>query len=170
MPKFSRRTLVVGVVPQQPDAVIAHAAVLASQLGAQLVCATVSVDRYVVVEHPDGSIRSLTFDPDLADIREESFDAALEARLAALLDPTGVRWEVRALAGDPARALARLAETIDAMMIIVGTHEAGLRGSLHELLSGSVAAHLAHRQHRPVMVIPLSPVGFDAALPWEPGS
>lgn len=170
MPESPQRTLVVGVVPNQPDAVIVHAAALASQLAARLICATVDVSRYPVVEHPDGSIRSMTFDPDIAELREEGFDPQLEGHLRAVLDPTGVRWEVRALAGDPARALSQLANTLDAMMIVVGTHEGGLRGSLHELFNGSVAVHLAHRQHRPVMVIPLAPVGLDSALPWESGS
>jgi nucleotide-binding universal stress UspA family protein len=131
----------------------------------------------VVEERPDGGIRSAPLDPDLAELEPgtagpdadpvDRIDPRLDERLHALLDPTGVVWETRALAGDPTRALARLAETLDAMMIVVGTHEGGLRGTLHELFNGSVAAHLAHRQHRPVVVIPLSPVGLDAALPWE---
>jgi nucleotide-binding universal stress UspA family protein len=142
-------------------------------------------ERYLVEELPDGRVRSAPVDPDLADPatdaastdgaeappdRTDPFDPALEVRLRGVLDPTGVEWEVRALAGDPARALARLADTLDAMMIVVGTHEGGLRGSVRELFTGSVAAHLAHRQHRPVVVIPLSPVGLDAELPWDPGS
>lgn len=176
----AQRTLVIGVVAGQPDAVATQAAALAAQLGARLVCATVDPGRYVVEERPDGGIRSAPLDPDLAELdpgatepdadpvdRLDRLDPRLDAHLHALLDPTGVAWETRALAGDPARALGRLAETLDAMMIVVGTHEGGLRGTLHELFNGSVAAHLAHRQHRPVVVIPLSPVGLDAALPWE---
>lgn len=186
MPNPSQRTLVVGVMAGQPDAVATHAAALAAQLGARLVCATVDAGRYAVEEHADGSIRSAPFDPDLADADAgpvgagtgaadadaeiDRIDPRLDERLHALLDPTGVPWESRALAGDPARALARLADALDAMMIVVGTHEGGLRGSLHELFNGSVAAHLAHRQHRPVVVIPLSPVGLDAALPWDSDS
>ncbi|MGR0221282.1 universal stress protein [Agromyces sp. ZXT2-6] len=189
MPDPAQRTLVVGVMAAQPDAVATQAAALAAQLGTRLVCATVDAGRYVVEERPDGGIRSAPFDPDLADADAAFADAdadagtangadaavdrvdpELEARLHALLDPTGVAWETRALAGDPARALARLAETLDAMMIVVGTREGGLRGTLHELFNGSVAAHLAHRQHRPVVVIPLSPVGLGAALPWESDS
>lgn len=191
------RTLVVGVVPGQPDAVVIQAAALAAQLDARLVCATVDRGRYVVEERPDGSIRSAPVDPDLpeADLPDvrlpelalpelplpeadaagttgraagaDRVDPDLESRLGRLLDPTGVAWETRALAGDPAHALARLADTLDAAMIVVGTHSGGLRGSLRELFTGSVAAHLAHRQHRPVVVIPLAPVGFDAALPWD---
>ena len=161
------RTLIVGVLPKQPAAVVSHAAALAARLDARLICASVAVDRYVVAEHADGSVESTTFDPDLGEVGRAEFDPALRARLAELLDPTGVQWEVRALAGDPARALAHLADALEAMLIVVGTHEGGLRGSLRELLNGSVAAHLAHRQHRPIVVVPLAPVGFDAQLPWE---
>lgn len=186
MPEQHPRTVVVGVMARQPDAVVRHAAALAAQLGARLVCASVDRDRHVVEEHPDGHVRSVPVDPDLADPATDAaptdaagdaaaagtdrFDPDFEARLRGVLDPTGVDWEVRALAGDPARALTRLADALDAMMIVVGTHEGGLRGSLRELFSGSVAAHLAHRQHRPVVVIPLSPLGLDAELPWEAGS
>ena len=179
MDHSAQPTLVVGVVAGQPDSVAAQAAALAARLGARLVCATVDPGRYLVEERPDGGIRSAPLDPDLVEPeprRDEAgadsdpvdrMDPKLEARLHALLDPTGVRWETRALAGDPARALARLAETLDAMMIVVGTRRAGLGGTLREAFGGSVAVHLAHRQHRPVVVVPLSPVGLDAALPWE---
>ena len=46
-------------------------------------------------------------------------------------------------------------------------HEAGLRASMREFFRSSVAVHLAHRQHRPVLVVPLSPVDDGRALPWE---
>lgn len=161
------RCILVGVVPKQPDAVLQQAAIIAKQLGARLICATVDVGRYTVLEHRDGSVRSLPFDPDLGELREEEFNPELLAHLTAVLGPTGVEWEVRALAGDPGRALAHLADTVDAMMIVVGTRESGFRGSMHEFFNGSVAVHLAHRQHRPVVVIPLPPVGLDGRLPWE---
>ena len=163
----SPRCILVGVVPKQPDAVVLQAATLAKQLDAHLICATVDSSRYTVLEHPDGSVRSLPFDPDWGELREEEFDPEFRTHLAGLLDPSGVAWEVRALAGDPGRALAHVADTVDATMIVVGTRESGLRGSLHEFFNGSVAVHLAHRQHRPVVVIPLSPVGLEDALPWE---
>ncbi|WP_284328799.1 hypothetical protein [Demequina litorisediminis] len=53
---------------------------------------------------------------------------------------------------------------------MVGTREPGLRGTLHEFFSGSVAAQLSHRQHRPVLVVPLAPVGPEGELPWEDGA
>lgn len=44
-------------------------------------------------------------------------------------------------------------------MLVIGTRE-GARGALREAVHGSVAAQLAHRQHRPVVVVPLDPVPF----------
>jgi len=41
---------------------------------------------------------------------------------------------------------------------------------MREFLNGSIAAHLAHRQRRPVVVIPLSPVREGEALPWQGAS
>lgn len=161
--------VIVGVIPGQPDAVVLAAAVFASHFRAELVCARVDTSRHMISERADGSVTSVPYDPDLPELVDEEFDPLLLAHLAALLDGRGVPWSTRALAGDPARALGHLAETLGATMIVVGTRESGIRGSLHEFFNGSVAVHLAHRQHRPVVVIPLAPIPFKAPLPWEPG-
>jgi len=159
--------VIVGVTRHQPDAVALEAAVFARHFQAELVCASVDSSRYMVSESPDGSMTSLPFDPDLPDLTPTGFDPRLEARLAAALKDQGVVWSTRALAGDPARALGHLAETLGASMIVVGTREPTARHGLQSFFGGSVAVHLAHRQHRPVVIIPLAPVPFDDALPWE---
>ncbi|MBC7442246.1 MAG: universal stress protein [Ramlibacter sp.] len=159
--------VIVGVTRGQPDAVVRGAAVFASRFQAELVCATVDATRYMVAEHADGSMSSLPFDPDLPELAEETFDPRLAAHLAEILAGAGVAWSTRALAGDPARALGHLAHTLGAAMIVVGTRESGVRHTLQTFLGGSVAARLAHRQHRPVVVIPLAPVPFEEPLPWE---
>lgn len=161
--------VIVGVTPGQPDAVVLEAAVVAAQFHAELVCATVDAGRYLVDEYADGSIMSLPVDPDLLDLDEEGFPIALRTHLATLLDGRDLVWSTRAVAGDPARALAHLADTLNAALIVVGTRERGMRASLQEFFGGSVAVHLAHRQHRPVLVIPLAPVAFRDELPWESG-
>lgn len=195
-PSHPRRSLVVGVVRHQPDAVVREAARFAARLGADLVCATVDVGRYIVQEHADGTVTSAPVDPDLPELGESVFDPEIEARLRELLgspddrtedddtadnpadgtetaastgDGTAARvsWSTRALAGDPARALGRLADALDAEAIVVGTRDTGIRAGIQEFFSGSVAVHLAHRQHRPVIVIPLTPVDGEGALPWE---
>ena len=161
--------VIVGVVHDQPDAVVLSAVEFARRFGAELICASVDRGRYTVHEREDGSVASLPIDPDLPDLAVEAFPEELERHLATLLQNRGVRWSTRMLAGDPAHAIGRLADRLDAAMIVVGTREAGLRGSIQELLTGSVAAHLAHRQRRPVVVIPLNPVPIDRELPWEQG-
>jgi nucleotide-binding universal stress UspA family protein len=65
-----------------------------------------------------------------------------------------VEWTLRMLAGDPARALARLAAETNAPMIVVGTSERGFSHRLSEALNGSVGAWLSHHQSRPVLVVP----------------
>lgn len=162
-----RRPIVVGVVPGQPATVVAEAAVFAQHFDAELICATVDLSHYAVEEKPDGTVIALPLDPDLADTRTEEFDPELRRTIAETLDPLPVRWSVRALAGGPGRELARLADEVDAAMIVVGTRERGLRGSLREFFNGSVAVQLAHQQHRPLVVVPLNPVGAESELPWR---
>ncbi len=162
------RSVVVGVTPGQPDSVVEQAAIFASHFNAELVCAYADTGSYTVEEGPDGTVRSMPVDPDLPSPSESGFPAELESRLSAVLGARGAAWSTRALAGDPASALGHLAETLDAIMIVVGTRRASMRGTMQEFFTGSVAVHLAHRQHRPVVVIPLTPVSPEDSLPWEP--
>jgi nucleotide-binding universal stress UspA family protein len=149
------RYIVVGVTPQQPVAVLREAVRLARQFKAVLVCANVEAGSYVVAEHPDGSVESRPIDPDQPDWNTAVFNGGLAHRIHEVADKEGVRVEFRELAGDIAHALGRLAEVLDAEMIIVGSRRGGLRSTMHDFFGGSVAAHLAHRQPRPVVVVPL---------------
>jgi nucleotide-binding universal stress UspA family protein len=162
--------IVVGVELDEDAAVLRAAAEFARRFDAALVCVVSDPRRYVMREDADGSVTSLDIDPDDPEERQEIFDAPLRAQVDAVLGPLGVEWTPRAMAGDPAVQLAHVAEEVDASMIVVGTRRPGRWGSMREFLNGSVAAHLAHRQHRPVVVIPLSPVGDGSALPWQSGS
>lgn len=163
----SRGVIVVGVISGQPELVLRRAAEFAAELGARLVCAWVDASRYSVQENVDGSVTSLPFDPDLPELGDEEFDPELADQIGRALAGSPVPWSLRALAGDPARALAHLADTLDARLIVVGTREAGVRSGLHKFFTGSVGIHLAHRQHRPVLIVPLAPVGHSGQLPWE---
>ncbi|MEO7016825.1 MAG: universal stress protein [Leifsonia sp.] len=162
-----RGGVLVAVVAGQPVAVVEQAARLAEDLDLPLVCANVDVNRYLVSSYMDGTVVALPYDPDLPEVEEEKFDPELEAHLHDVLRPMGVRYSLEQLAGDPSWALARLAEDLDVRYIVVGTREAGLRGSIREFFNGSIAVHLAHRQHRPVIVVPLAPVSGEGRLPWE---
>lgn len=135
--------------------VLRQAVGFARQFNAMLVCANVEAGSYVVAEHPNGSVESRPIDPDQPDWNTAIFDGSLAARIRDIADKEGVRVEFRELAGDISHALGRLAEVLNAEMIIVGSRRGGLRSTMHEVFGGSVAAHLAHRQPRPVVVIPL---------------
>ena len=148
--------VLMGVVPGQPLAVAHRAAELAYSLNVDLVCAYVDVTTYLA-EEPDGRAEARPIDPDGIDDDIEGISAAIKERLQDALDGTGVRWSFVTLSGDPARALGRLAESTNASVIVVGTRERGLGARFEELLVGSVAVHLTHRQHRPVLVVPLTP-------------
>jgi nucleotide-binding universal stress UspA family protein len=161
------RHIVVGVTPKQPPEVVRQAARFARQFEAVLICANVDAAAYVVAEHPDGSVESRPIDPDQPDWDTAVFDGRLADRIRALAEAEGVRVEFRELAGDIAHALGRLAEILEAEMIIVGSRHGGFRSSMHEFFGGSVAAQLAHRQSRTLVIIPLSPVPAASQLPWE---
>ena len=168
MTEHSRaRYVVVGVTPDQPPIVVQWAARFARQFDAALVCAHVEAANYVVAEHPDGSVESRPMDPDVPDWDTAIFGSGLAGRIRDLARDAGVQVEFRELAGNIGHALARLAEILDAAMIIVASRRGGgMRTSMHEFFSGSVAVHLAHRQPRPLVVIPLFPKP-QGRLPWE---
>ena len=159
--------VVVGVTSGQPDAVVLAASEFAAQFGAELICAAVDPSRYVLEELPDGSVTSASFDPDSLEAPTTEFDPGLAAQIERVLHGRSVTWSTRALAGDPAQALGRLAGTVRAVMIIVGSREPTIRHSFRSFFTGSIAVKLAHGQHRPVVIIPLQPVPFGEELPWD---
>lgn len=161
------RQILVGVTYGQPDVVLRHAARFARTFQAALVCAHVDPGRYVVEELPDGSVASLPLDPDLPELKDTDFDQGLVAQVRAAVADESVELSFRELAGDVAYALTRLADILDVEMIIVGSRRGGVRAGLKQFLTGSVAAHLAHRQPRPVVVVPVAPVAEGKPLPWE---
>lgn len=158
--------VVAGVVPGSGEAVVTRAVEFAARFGTGLVCVIVEPDRVAFTEGIDGTVLSYPLDPDEFD-GPPVFDDDQEARLRPIAEARGVVLETRALSGEPAHCLGRFAERIGAPMIVVGSREAGLRGSVREFFAGSVALHLSHRQHLPVVVVPLAPVARTDRLPWE---
>jgi nucleotide-binding universal stress UspA family protein len=62
-------------------------------------------------------------------------------------------------------AMKHLADQVDARLLVVGTRKRGIGESIREFFTGSVAARLAHRQQRPILVIPLGePVPDDEEI------
>src|SRR6476659_2877144 len=146
--------LVVGVVPGQHPEVLQTAAFLAKSLAAPLICAYVDEASYLVEWDPARSAHRLSLHPDADDARiratTQELRSAVEARCAHL----GVEWTLRTLAGDPARAIGRLAADTNAAMIVVGTPERGIGHRISAALNGSVAAWLSNHQERPILMVP----------------
>ena len=152
--------VLVGVVPGLPTRVVKEAARYAKLLNAPLVVVHVDVTRFVTFEDPDGYVHTAPIDINVT--AGESDLAIVQAEAAKILDGREVDWSVTQLVGDPAMAMNQLADQVDARLLVVGTRKRGIGESIREFFTGSVAARLAHRQQRPILVIPLGePVADD---------
>ncbi|WP_295839396.1 universal stress protein [uncultured Microbacterium sp.] len=164
-PVAARGAVIAGVVPGQSSRVVREAARYAGLAGAELIVVHVDTTRFVAFEDPDGYV------PAGVDLAGTAAKAALdEVRREAEEALAGhtQTWSVRQEIGDPALALIRLADELDASLLVVGTRKRGIGESVREFLTGSVAARLSHRQRRPVLVVPQGdPVGAGDQLPWE---
>lgn len=155
--------VIVGVVPGESPRVLKEAARYARLLGAPLAVVTVDVTRFVTYEDPDGYVHSAPIDLDIGGGEAEL--AAVQAETDEVLGGSGLQWIVRQLVGDPAIAMKNFADDIDARLLVVGTRKRGFGESIREFFTGSVAARLTHRQHRPVLVVPLGePVPDDEEI------
>ena len=167
MTSFAGHPLVVSVVPHQSPLVAVTAANLGAATGAPaLYFAYVDTDRYAEEEHPDGTVRHLSIDPDLDDDSWRDRERSLTKDVAEAMQGADLPWHFRYLAGRVDRALTHLARAVDAAAFVVGTH-VGKHHHVGEFFQGSVSVQLAHRQHRPVLVVPLDVVDWNARAPWE---
>ncbi len=164
---FAGHPVVVGVVPGQPPLVALTATSLARATGAPTVYfAYVDPARFTEQENPDGTVLHQAVDPDLADDGWLATEQALRAQVGAAMADTDQPWQLRYLAGRADRALTHLARAVDAASFVVGTH-LGRHHRIGDFLNRSVAVQLAHRQHRPVLVVPLEVVDWHDRAPWE---
>lgn len=167
MVPFAGNPVLVGVVPDQDPLVVRTAVALASALEVPLELAYVDPARYVVTERPDGTVQHAAFDPDADDDGWRDREARLREQVGSAVGDDA-RWRFTYLAGRPDRALTHLARAVDAAVIVVGTRPPGSTARLREFVEGSVAAHLAHHQHRPVLTVPLSVVDWkELRAPWQ---
>ncbi|MEW1963082.1 universal stress protein [Microbacterium sp. NPDC077644] len=148
-----QKAVIVGMQPDQAGHVLDEAVRYAKLLGVPLVVAHVDVTRFVTYEDPDGYVHSAPIDLNI-EAGAAEFEA-VQAAAATALKGTDLKWTARQLVGDPALAIKQLANKLDAQLIVVGTRKRGLGESIREFFTGSVAARLAHRQHRSVLVVPL---------------
>lgn len=163
----SARTVVVGILPDRPLWVVQVAADYARSFDAELICVAADATRYAYQELPDGTLLTSPIDPALTAVGP-LFSAERLAEVGAVLEPSGVRWSMRELIGVATDALMEVAEQENALMIVVGARPGGFRGALRGVFTGSVALRLAHRQYRPVVVVPTAPEESDEALLADP--
>ena len=163
--------VLVGVVDGQRPEVVRTAAGLAAGLGAPLLLLTVIGDPYLVGEYVDPMTGGIPVGlvPRSGGDDGPTEPPGLRAEIESALAGTAVDWTLRTVQGEPALVLTDVAEEVDARMIVVGTREAGMLAGIAEFLSGSVAVHLAHRQHRPVLVVPRADGGTRRRVPWATG-
>lgn len=165
MTPFAGHPIVIGVTARQPELVTLTAVELAKALGVKLYLAYVDPGRVVEREFPDGRVQHSDLDPDLSDDEDwRRREADLVAAIREVIGGSGVEWEFRYLAGRPDRALTHLARAVDAAVIVVGSGRSGNAGRFHEALTGTVGAHLAHHQHRPVLAVPTEVVDWKTPL------
>jgi len=160
-----QKAVIVGMQPEQNPRVLQEAIRYATLLSAPLVVVHVDVTRFVTYEDPDGYVHSAPIDMNVETGAAE-FEHVTEAATKAL-QGSGLVWTSRQLVGDPALAIKQLAGKLDAQLIVIGTRKRGIGESIREFFTGSVAARLAHRQHRSILVVPLDePVPDDQAEIW----
>lgn len=159
--------VIAGVIPDEPPRVLREAARYAKLFGAPLIVVHVDVTRFVTYEDPDGFVHAAPIDLDVSS-GEAQLVRVKDAATSALA-ASGVEWTVTQLVGDPALAIKHLAEQSQARLIVVGTRRRGFGESIREFFTGSVAARLAHRQSRPVLVVPLGEPASDDEELWPDG-
>ena len=167
-PAPAERPVIVGVYRGQSRAVLTEAARLATELGRPLLCAYVSEDSYLTEWDKPGEVAEESLHPTEVGAGEGEAVLALTSAIESVLADAGAdtaprAWSVRLLAGDPAKALGRLAAETGARLIVVGTHRRGFSNTLENWLAGSVGARLTHDQRTPVVVVPVT--AKDLATP-----
>lgn len=152
---FSGGAVVVGLQPGQDPAVLAFAADLAAATGGELIGAYVDPGSYLIEWDPHGNVLDQSLDHSL-DPEDEAASALRELRPLFLAAAEGrqLHSRLQVLGGDPASALARLAQAVAASVIVVGARHAGLLASVNEALTGSLVRKLLATQHLPVLAIP----------------
>ena len=126
---------------------------LASALGVHLVCAFVDPESYLTELGPLKSRTGASLDP-VPNADADFPSSETLGRISRVLGPPGEDWTFRVLYGDVALALARLAASVDASLLIVGGPRPGRLAGMAQLLEVPVSASLIRTQPRPVMVLP----------------
>jgi hypothetical protein len=143
--------LILGAPWPVPPRLVYSAAELATALQVHLVCAYVDPSSVLIEWEPLQMRTAASLDPA---VNEEALYPANEvrSRITRLLGPDGTAWSFRELHGDVSTALARLADSTGACMVMVGNGRPGVLAKLGRSMEGAVADRLTRIQDRPVVV------------------
>lgn len=145
--------VVFGVPWACPAPLVRAAARFARSVDAHLVCAYVDPAGYLAEWDPGRSRHALSLEP--AHNVEALFPATeVKEGLVLCLGPPGAEWSFRVLGGTVAPALARLAASTGASLLLVGGPRPGVLARLQRVLEGAVPDALLRIQDRPVLIIP----------------
>lgn len=110
------------------------------------------LDVELVVVHAFGLMGALgTWTTPVAQREEETKQLVDSTWCAALGEHPSLRWHSECVQGSAVAGILRVADAVDAALIVVGTHGAG--NSATPLL-GSTSHDVVRNSHRPVIVIP----------------
>lgn len=148
------RVVVVGVDADQRPNVVTQAAALATTMSAGLVCVWVDSTQVIYGASLDGTRLITPLDPDQAAGSSDAMRERVFQRISTALAGVDVPWRLEDTVGDIATGLTEAADAWNATIIAVGGRRPGFSGWMNEVIGGSIAGHLIHTQHRPVLVIP----------------
>jgi len=148
------RIVVVGVDADQAPHIVRETAKLAAAMSAGLVCAWVDSTQVIYGASLDGTRLITPLDPDQTAGASEALHERVHRFVAEQLAGSPVPWRLESTVGDIASGLTEVAQEWDADVIAVGGRRPGFSGWMNEVIGGSIAGHLVHTQHRPVLVIP----------------
>ncbi len=103
---------------------------------------------YVVSSAAEWELAAAQIDPD--PIRH-GFEKSLQGEWSEPLRAAGVAFETRCLVGKPTEKIVECATAEGATLIVIGMTP---KRTLSEVVSGSVARHVLHESHLPVVVVP----------------
>lgn len=148
------RIVVVGVDGEQRANVVTQAAAMAATMQAGLICAWVDATQVIYGASLDGTRLITPLDPDQAADTSDALRGRVYRHIVDELADVDVPWRFEHTVGDIATGLTEVSEAWNATVIAVGGRRPGFSGWMSEVIGGSIAGHLIHTQHRPVLVIP----------------
>ncbi len=98
--------------------------------------------------------------------RSKELSEDVERKIRELMSGQTIPWEALVIEGDPAMAIASVAEEKGADLVVATTHG---RSGLSRVLLGSVVERLLHTLHRPLLTLrEPEPAGAGVGTKWTP--